>query len=101
MDELAPRMPGLAGHYESTDSCGGQFQRGPDYGLVARGATGASAVRRHSTTDEKNHGNNVSDPLSEQFQARLNESAASNHEIFPGTRKHPLHGTVPPPACRG
>ena len=26
MDELIPRMPGLAGHYESTGGCGGQFQ---------------------------------------------------------------------------
>jgi hypothetical protein len=26
MDELIPRMPGLAGHYESTDGAGGQFQ---------------------------------------------------------------------------
>ena len=63
MDELTPRMPGLAGHYESTDGCGGQFQGEPDYGFVARGATGASAVRRHSIIDEKNHGKNMSDPL--------------------------------------
>ena len=70
----------------STDGCGGQFQGEPNYGLVARGATGASAVRRHGTIDEKNHGKNVSDPLGGQFQARLSESVASDHEVFPGTR---------------
>ena len=86
IDELTPRMPGLAGHYESTDGCGGQFQGEPNYGLVARGATGASAVRRHSIIDEKNHGKNVSDPLGGQFQARLSESVAPGHEVFPGTR---------------
>jgi len=86
MDELTPRMPGLAGHYESTDGCGYQFQGEPNYGLVARGAAGASAARRHSIIDEKNHGKNVSDPLGGQFQARLNESVASDHEVFPGTR---------------
>ena len=86
MDELTSRMPGLADHYESTDGCGGQFQGEPNYGPVARGATGASAVRRHSTIDEKNHGKNVSDPLGGQFQARLDESVSSDHEVFPGTR---------------
>jgi len=67
MDELTPRMPGLADHCESTGGCGGQFQGEPNYGLVARGATGASAVRRRSITDEKNHGKNVSGPLGGQF----------------------------------
>ena len=86
MDELTPRMPGLADHYESTDGCGGQFQGEPNYGPVARGASGASAVRRHSTIDEKNHGKNVSDPLGGQFQARLDESVSSDHEVFLGTR---------------
>ena len=76
-------MPGLAGHYESTDGCGGQFQGESNYGPVARGATGASAVRRHSTTDEKNHGKNVSDPLGGQFQARLDGSVSPDHEVFP------------------
>ena len=75
----------MADHYESTDGCGGQLQGEPNYGHVAR-ATGASAVRRHGTTDEKNHGKNASDPLGGQFQARLNESVASDHEVFPGTR---------------
>jgi hypothetical protein len=84
-------MPGLAGHCESTDGCGGQFQGEPDYGLVARGATGSPAVRRHSTIDEKNHGKNVSDTLGGQFQARLNESVASGHEIPPGTRNCTLY----------
>lgn len=91
MDELAPRMPGLADHYESTDGCSGQFQGEPNYGLVARGTTGASVVRRHSIIDEKNHGKNVSDPLGGQFQARLNESVASDHEVFPGTRNCVLY----------
>ena len=67
-------MPGLADHYESTDGCGGQFQGEPNYGPVARVATGASVVRRHSTIDEKNHGKNVSDLLGGQFQVRLDES---------------------------
>jgi len=86
MDELTPRMQGLAGHYESTDGCGGQFQGEPNYGPVARGTTVSSAVRRHSVNDEKNHEKNVSDPLGGQFQARLDESVSSGHEVFPGTR---------------
>jgi len=64
---------------------GRRVQGGANYGLVARGATGASAVRRHSIIDEKNHGKNVSGPLGGQFQARLNGSVASGHEVFPGT----------------
>ena len=43
-------------------------------------------MRKHIITDEKNHGKNVSNPLGGQFQARLNESVASDHEVFPGTR---------------
>ena len=101
MDELTPRMPGLADHYESTDGCGGQFQGEPNYGPVARGATGASAVRRHSTIDEKNHGKNVSDPLGGQFQARLNESVASDHEVPPGTRNCILYMAQYPRADYG
>jgi hypothetical protein len=54
----------MADHYESTDGCSGQFQGEPNYGLVARGTTGASVVRRHSIIDEKNHGKNVSDHIS-------------------------------------
>ena len=56
VDELTPCIPGLAGHYESTDGAGGQFQGEVNYGLVARGAARASAVRRHGITDEKYHG---------------------------------------------
>ena len=82
MDELTPRMPGLADHYESTDGCGGQFQGEPNYGLVARGATGASAVRRRNITDEKDHGRNVSDPLGGQFKRIL----TSPSRRTPGTR---------------
>ena len=36
MGELTPRIPGLAGHYESTDGCGGQFRARPRSSLYRR-----------------------------------------------------------------
>ena len=84
--ELRPRMPGLTDHYESMDGAGGQFQGETNYGQVRRGAVGPSKVRRHGIIDTANHGKNVSDPEGGQFQARFNESVASNHEVLPGTR---------------
>ena len=86
MGVLTSRMPELTHHYESTDGAGGQFQGETNYGHTARGAAGTSAVRRHSIIDEANHGKNVSDPLGGQFQQRLNESVALEHEVFSGTR---------------
>ena len=88
---LEPRFPELKDHYESTDGAGGQFQGETNYGEIGRGAAGPSKVRRHGIIDEKNHGKNVSDPAGGQFQARLNESVASNHEVFPGTRNCVLY----------
>ena len=79
-------MPELTHHYESTDGAGGQFQGETNYGHTARGAAGVSGVLRHSIIDEANHGKNVSDPLGGQFQQRLNESVALEHEVFSGTR---------------
>ena len=84
-------MPHLRDHYESTDGCGGQFQGEPNYGQIARGAVGPSEVRRHGIVDVPYHGKNVSDSFGHQFQARLDESVASNHEVFPGTRNCALY----------
>ena len=100
MDELTPRMLGPAGHYESTDGAGGQFQGEANYGLVARDAARASAVRRHGIIGEKYHGRSMSDTLGGQFQARLNESVASNHEVFRETRNLALREASTPHILR-
>ena len=89
--ELKPRMPHLEDHYESTDGAGGQFQGETNYGQIGRGATGPSKVKRHGIIDVANHGKNVSDPAGGQFQARLNESVAANHLVYPGTRNCVLY----------
>ena len=81
--ELRPRMPGLTDHYESTDGAGGQFQGETNYGQIGRGAVGPSQVCHHGIIAVANHGKNVSDSAGGQFQARLNESVASNHEVLP------------------
>ena len=81
--ELRPRMPGLTDHYQSTDGAGGQFQGETNYGQIGRGAVGPSQVCHHGIIDVANHGKNVSDSAGGQFQARLNESVASNHEVLP------------------
>ena len=88
--ELKPRLPLLKNHYESTDGAG-LFQGETNYGQIGRGATGPSKVVRHGIIDVANHGKNVSDPAGGQFQARLNESVASNHEVYPGTRNIVLY----------
>ena len=101
--ELTPRMPNLKHHYESTDGAGGQFQGETNYGQIGRGAVGPSRVYRHGIIDVANHGKNVSDPAGGQFQARLNESVASNHEVHPGTRNCVLYMAQyhPRPAANG
>ena len=100
--ELRQRMTGLTDHYESTDGAGGQFQGETNYGQIGRGAVGPSQVRRHGIIDVANHGKNVSDAAGGQFQARLNESVASNHEVLPGTRNCVLYMAQyhPTPAAR-
>ena len=77
--ELRPRMPGLTDHYQLTDGAGVQFQCETNYGQIGRGAVGPPQVRHHGIIDVTNHGKNVSDSAGGQFQARLDESAASNH----------------------
>ena len=90
-EELRPQFPELEDHYESTDGVGGQFQGETNYGQIGRGASGPSKVRRHGIIDVANHGKNVGDAYGSFFQARLNDSVASNHEVFPGPRNCVLY----------
>ena len=90
-EELRPQLPELEDHYESTDGAGGQFQGAINYGQIGRGASGPSKVRRHGIIDVANHGKGVSDAYGSFFQARLNDSVASNHEVFPGPRNCVLY----------
>ena len=98
-EELRPQFPELEGHYESTDGAGGQFQGETNYGQIGRGASGPSRVRRHGIIDVANHGKNVGGAYGGFFQARLNDSVASSHELFPRPSKlRSVHGAVSPSA---
>jgi len=74
-----------------TDGADGQFQGEANYGQIGHGAVGPEKVLRQGIIDTANHGKNVSDPARDQFQARLNESVASNHEVLPGSRNCVLY----------